>query len=823
MKSRKSLKFKLITIFLGVAIVPMLAAVLSSSMMANKEIKIQATERARMIGTDKAHQIGAYFTNELDSFRDLAASSTVKAAISELATAMQSYEHSAFKAEHQAKVTEFYEKSFNIKYGEMNEGKKTDVRGWIGNLDPIALNGQFDFIANNTNPLGEKGNLFNADREVPYNVTHAKYHEELGSYVKRHGLYDIFLVSPQGRVVYTYFKEIDFATDLVKGPLAASGLGQAFAHSKDLAEGAVHMQDFAPYLPSYEAPASFASTPIFKGGVYLGTLLIQFPLDKISAVAADREGLGERGQVLLLGDDGLLRADAFRQKDKYNVAAAFKNAAEVKIDSPMIADAAAGKSGLFEGNSYDGEKILAYFRPLKIANESWVVITELSQDEVFTGANQLRLLQWIILGVAIVLITAVAWRFSIYIGLKLRSIIDRLSTSATQVSKTSSESENSSGQLSSAVTQQASSLQQTMASAEQISAMISQNADSASKAKATVEANDQATREGSNAVQEMVHAISEISATNDKILHQMESSNREFSEIVNIISEIGDKTKVINDIVFQTKLLSFNASVEAARAGEHGKGFAVVAEEVGNLAQMSGNAAKEITNMLTTSIKRVNSIVEQTKSRVEELVEVGRDKVSTGQSTANRCKSALDLLGRNAATLTAMVTEIAHASKEQAQGVKEINAAIAQLDQVTQQNSVVAQHSSAQAADLMGETSSLQQIVGELAGFVNGDGAGAAGHRGQAVEPVADGKRPRSGSAGRDSVRRNSEASDQGLDAREDADFGRVVKLRAKGSNAAEMKNLPGTRAQASKRVAEKLAAGSDVVPSADNPKFEDF
>jgi methyl-accepting chemotaxis protein len=77
-------------------------------------------------------------------------------------------------------------------------------------------------------------------------------------------------------------------------------------------------------------------------------------------------------------------------------------------------------------------------------------------------------------------------------------------------------------------------------------------------------------------------------------MNQINYSNEQMSEIVKVIQEIETKTKVINDIVFQTKLLSFNASVEAARAGEQGKGFAVVAEEVGNLAQMSGNAAKEI-------------------------------------------------------------------------------------------------------------------------------------------------------------------------------------------------------------------------------------
>jgi methyl-accepting chemotaxis protein len=209
----------------------------------------------------------------------------------------------------------------------------------------------------------------------------------------------------------------------------------------------------------------------------------------------------------------------------------------------------------------------------------------------------------------------------------------------------------------------------------------------------------------------MMIAINEIKGTNDQILNQMESSNKEFAEIVKIISEIGEKTKVIDDIVFQTKLLSFNASVEAARAGEHGKGFAVVAEEVGNLAQMSGNAAKQITDLLSGSIKKVNDIVNQTSARVDQLVEVGKDKISMGLSTATKCRDALNIISENANTVTAMVTEIAHASKEQSQGVQEINKAISQLDQVTQQNAAVAQGSSSQAEHLKAESISLSSAV----------------------------------------------------------------------------------------------------------------
>lgn len=94
----------------------------------------------------------------------------------------------------------------------------------------------------------------------------------------------------------------------------------------------------------------------------------------------------------------------------------------------------------------------------------------------------------------------------------------------------------------------------------------------------------------------------EIDSSNKELVKEIERNNTELTKITNMISEINEKTQVINDIVFQTKLLSFNASVEVVRAGEHGKGFAVVAEEVGNLASMSGKASLDISEMLETSI-----------------------------------------------------------------------------------------------------------------------------------------------------------------------------------------------------------------------------
>jgi methyl-accepting chemotaxis protein len=214
--------------------------------------------------------------------------------------------------------------------------------------------------------------------------------------------------------------------------------------------------------------------------------------------------------------------------------------------------------------------------------------------------------------------------------------------------------------------------------------------------------------------------MDEISQSNESIMAQINESNQKMGEIVRVIQEIGNKTKVINEIVFQTKLLSFNASVEAARAGEHGKGFAVVAEEVGNLAQMSGNAAKEISDMLDGSISKVDFIVNETKSKVEHLVAQGKGKVESGVRVARQCSDVLNEIVHNVSKVSTLSQEISQASKEQAQGVTEINKAMGQLDTVNQQNTTTSQEASTSAQQLSSEAVILKGIVEDLVYVVQG-------------------------------------------------------------------------------------------------------
>jgi methyl-accepting chemotaxis protein len=315
------------------------------------------------------------------------------------------------------------------------------------------------------------------------------------------------------------------------------------------------------------------------------------------------------------------------------------------------------------------------------------------------------------------------------LGIKLADSGDQVSSAATQIASASEE-------LSQATAEQAASLQETSASIEEISSMINANTENAKQsAKASGESLVNAEK-GKVVVGQMMKAIDNISTSNNSIMDQINESNKEMESIINVIGEIGTKTKVINDIVFQTKLLSFNASVEAARAGENGKGFAVVAEEVGNLAAMSGAAAIEISSMLDNSIKKVEDIVKNSKEKIGKLVTDGKINVETGTRVAGECGEVLNEIVSSVENVSKLVTEISSASQEQAQGVQEITKAVAQLDQVTQQNTSNSAESANAAGALSDQAGILNSLVQKLVHTIEGSNKGRSKKQDTVIKQV---------------------------------------------------------------------------------------
>ena len=301
-----------------------------------------------------------------------------------------------------------------------------------------------------------------------------------------------------------------------------------------------------------------------------------------------------------------------------------------------------------------------------------------------------------------------------------KEISNSLTQSGSEVSSASEQVASSSEQLSQAVHEQAAALQETASSLEELSSTISKNTDTSKLAATSSKRSQDSANHGKSVVEEMIQSMNDINSSNATIGDQINQSNQQIGEIVKVITEIGNKTKVINDIVFQTKLLSFNASVEAARAGENGKGFAVVAEEVGNLARMSGSAATEISDMLDESIKTVSQIVQDSQEKINRMMGDGKKKVERGATIAQECGKVFNQIYDDISIINGMSGEISNASMEQSSGVQEISKAMNQLDLATQQNSAVSQQAASAAEELSAQATSMKQTVDQLIKLVEG-------------------------------------------------------------------------------------------------------
>lgn len=288
---------------------------------------------------------------------------------------------------------------------------------------------------------------------------------------------------------------------------------------------------------------------------------------------------------------------------------------------------------------------------------------------------------------------------------RLYRVMDDLSSGSAQLTDASTEVSNASQSLAEGSSEQAASLEQTSAAMEQMRSNVLENAQVAEKTNISArQANEMATN-GLSAMQQLTTRVETVAGSAQEMEQAMQAIQQSSDSISKII-------RAIDEIAFQTNILALNAAVEAARAGEAGAGFAVVADEVRNLAKRAADAARETTSIIEDSMQR-------SERGVKVSNEVGAHLLGV-RSLSDEVKEKLEGIARTVADVNTAMANLANSANDQREGIGQINTAVQQVNEVTQQNAANAEEAASASEEMNAQAVSLLSIVTALNHIVNG-------------------------------------------------------------------------------------------------------
>jgi class 3 adenylate cyclase len=401
---RLSLQSKLILVLLLVGL-SAIAVVTWTSYRTAEEAATEATRR-QLVGlrVTKANLIRVMLANYRDQITSFATSRT---ALESLRTFTEAAEALPAPTEAQRQqVEKFYREQF-LPGLERTTGERPQLN-LVMPGDGTAQSLQALYVAGNPHPYEQGQKLEAADDASSYTEAHKRYHGVFAQIAKRVGLDDLMLVDGESqRIVYTYQKTAEIGTSLADGPYANTNLAAAVrAMLKAGERTAFQVADFELYRPNLGRPAAFYCTPIFEGARVRGVAVYQLPIDEIVRVMTGdyqwaKEGMGETGEVYLVGPDYLMRSRSrFMKQDPkgfLQTARAAGYSAKVvqqlerqgsvilalPVRTPTVGAALEGKDGVEEIRDYRNEPVLSAYAPLDFENIRWAVIAEMDTSEAF--------------------------------------------------------------------------------------------------------------------------------------------------------------------------------------------------------------------------------------------------------------------------------------------------------------------------------------------------------------------------------------------------------------------------------------------------------
>ncbi len=489
--------------------------------------------------------------------------------------------------------------------------------------------------------------------------------KRLNTYQKQSPFYEnIFLTDKNGLIFMDSIDGKSVGLDIGKMP--------AFAiHQKKAMEGSMWLGD-ANESPATGRPVAVITTPIYVGEKIVGILGGPVDLLTFSDQFLSKTKIGETGHIFIMDGKGVVLA---HQDKKYILKT---NMTDFDFGRQMLQQKKGVIHYVWEGKNKTSQ-IATYDK------KGWVMAATIEDSEMFSTIDHMKMFAFILGLAAVLLVGLMTWFTTGTVFKTIKRAVQNLKIAGDRVASGSLEVSSASQSLAEGSSEQAASIEETSSSLEEISSMTRQNSDNADKAMQMMEEAGVIVGNANRSFEEMINAIAEITHSSE--------------ETVKIV-------KTIDEIAFQTNLLALNAAVEAARAGEAGAGFAVVADEVRNLAMRAAAAARNTSELIEGTILAVrngNALTQKTKEGFAANTDIS---MKIGE----------------------LVNEIGAATREQAEGIEQINKAVNEMDKVVQQNAASGEETAASAEEMNAQSEALKNIVRELMAITGGSDGIANGH-----------------------------------------------------------------------------------------------
>jgi len=584
------------------------------------------------------------------------------------------------------------------------------------------------YITSNPHPTGSKDELDSAKDGSTYSMIHQQYHPYFRTFLRDRGYYDIFLLDVNGNLIYSVFKELDYATNLTTGKYADTDLGNAFRAARDSGEkGTQTFFDFKPYAPSHGAPAAFISTPLINSsGQFGGALVFQMPIDTLNALMNQSDGLGDTGETYAVGADNLMRSDS-RFSEESTILTRTVKTETVKL-------ALNGEKGIALAHDYRGDEVFSAYSSVNLGGSSWAIIADQDKSEVMAPVNTLLTTLINVIGACVLVLAAIG----VWVGRnttkpilamaetmgeiadghteqdipgrdrsdelgKMAAAVDVFRLGLLEASRLREEQENERNaaredikkaiqhmaeQVEDSTTSliedvsramaTASDASQTMdASARRVKNDTQRVAAAAEESQASLGTVSQAAEGLANSIREISSEMGASLAATNEAVSAGDDAKTKITSLSDSVVRISDVVEVITGIAEQTNLLALNATIEAARAGESGKGFAVVASEVKDLANQTAKSTEEIG-------VQISEIQQSTKEAVQSFSNI-TDALAQVQSVAEKIADSVEKQNNATEEIAATAEETKRASDEVAQSVTSVSNEAGKTSDMTQE------------------------------------------------------------------------------------------------------------------------------------------